>query len=436
MSSMKSAEVEAAGAEFAVGAIVPSDRRDDLRAALRALGMDDAPQALAELSILQLRRSYREQAARLHPDAGGDAWTFVAAQDAYRRLSRFIAARDGAPESAAEEGPLIVAVGGAKGGVGKSMVASSLAILFAASGKRTVAADLDLGAPNLHLLLGNKKPDVTLADFWGSAKKELADCARPTAVDNLSLIAGEGARLGSANPAHQSKLRLIRRLREMPADVVVCDLGAGTALNTLDFWLCAGRRVVVTTTEPTAVLDAYAFVKTALYRQILALTKSRLADRPAAEPIVEFLHGRGPDAEAGRSLRGFVAGLVALDPAAAGLVRTWVRQFRFDIVLNQSAAESDLTLLGRVTELASRNLDLTPPAVRRLPKDNALPGAVARLVPFAVFRPESPWTQAVAEMSAEILGGSEEDVRRMLASVAVGGEAAVARIKTQDFDRG
>ncbi len=47
----------------------------------------------------------------------------------------------------------IWAVGGGKGGVGKSLLASSLAICLARTGNKVTAIDLDLGGANLHTTL-------------------------------------------------------------------------------------------------------------------------------------------------------------------------------------------------------------------------------------------------------------------------------------------
>ena len=47
----------------------------------------------------------------------------------------------------------VIAVGGAKGGIGKSIFAINLALLLSSVG-RTVIIDLDLGGANLHLYLG------------------------------------------------------------------------------------------------------------------------------------------------------------------------------------------------------------------------------------------------------------------------------------------
>src|SRR3989344_2793977 len=60
----------------------------------------------------------------------------------------------------------IWAIGGGKGGVGKSLISSSLAVSLARFGFRVIAIDLDLGAANLHTSLGIAPPATTLSDFF------------------------------------------------------------------------------------------------------------------------------------------------------------------------------------------------------------------------------------------------------------------------------
>ena len=59
----------------------------------------------------------------------------------------------------------IIPIASGKGGVGKSLVSANLAIALAQSGKRVVLVDLDLGASNLHLVLGNQSPKAGLGTF-------------------------------------------------------------------------------------------------------------------------------------------------------------------------------------------------------------------------------------------------------------------------------
>ena len=57
------------------------------------------------------------------------------------------------------------AIGGGKGGVGKSLVSANVAICLALMGNKVVAVDLDLGGANLHTCLGLPIPQVTLSDY-------------------------------------------------------------------------------------------------------------------------------------------------------------------------------------------------------------------------------------------------------------------------------
>ena len=52
----------------------------------------------------------------------------------------------------------IIPVASGKGGVGKSLLSANLAIALGQSGKKVILADLDLGASNLHLVLGVQSP--------------------------------------------------------------------------------------------------------------------------------------------------------------------------------------------------------------------------------------------------------------------------------------
>ena len=59
---------------------------------------------------------------------------------------------------------LKIVVASGKGGVGKSMLASSLAILFSKADKKIVAIDCDVDAPNLAIWLGG-------ISSWDTEKK-------------------------------------------------------------------------------------------------------------------------------------------------------------------------------------------------------------------------------------------------------------------------
>jgi flagellar biosynthesis protein FlhG len=183
-----------------------------------------------------------------------------------------------------ESTPIIWAVGGGKGGVGKSVVSTILAFWLSRMGKRTVLIDVDLGGANLHTLLGIKSPPRTLIDFINRKFGSLEEICIDTEAKNLRLISGSSEVLSLANPHFSQKVKLINHFSRLDADYVVIDLGAGTSFNVLDFFLAAHEKIMVLTPEPTSIQNAYIFVRNAVYRRL-----SRLSSKnPSFQTLVKI----------------------------------------------------------------------------------------------------------------------------------------------------
>ena len=177
--------------------------------------------------------------------------------------------------------PKIWAVGGGKGGVGKSIITTLLAFWLTRMGKRTILVDMDLGGANLHTLLGIKSPPRTLNDFITRKYDSLEDICLSPEIENLRLISGAGEILSLANPKFAQKVKLIKNIFKLDADYILLDLEAGTSFNSLDFFLVAHKKIAVLTPQPTAIQNAYGFVRNSVYRRL-----SQLSSR---EPSVQAL---------------------------------------------------------------------------------------------------------------------------------------------------
>ena len=162
----------------------------------------------------------------------------------------------------------VLAVGGGKGGVGKSLVSTNLAVSLAKAGAKVVMLDADLGAPNLHTMFGIMRPQRTVEDFLAGRSATLEEVAQPTSVPNLRLICGAEGALGSAHPTFQSKQKLLTELNRLPVDVLLIDVGAGVDIDTIDFFNAADTRLVVMVPEITSLQNGYAFIKVALFRRL------------------------------------------------------------------------------------------------------------------------------------------------------------------------
>lgn len=171
--------------------------------------------------------------------------------------------------------PVIWAVGGGKGGVGKSIMSTLIALSLSKQDKKTILIDVDLGGANLHTLLGIKNCPKTVYDFIQKKYSSLNDICLDTEADNLQILSGASEILSLANLKFAQKAKIIQGISQLDADHVVMDLGAGTSYNVLDFFLIAHRKVVVLTPQPVSIQNAYAFVRNAVYRRLSRLTSQK-----------------------------------------------------------------------------------------------------------------------------------------------------------------
>lgn len=165
-------------------------------------------------------------------------------------------------------GARLLAVGGGKGGVGKTFVTANLATALARLGKRVVVVDVDLEGANLHTTLGVQTPQRSLADFVSEREEDLGKLLVDTPLPNLRLIAATNGNLADAQPSHLRRVRLLRGLRQLDADIVLLDLGAGSHASVLDYFLVSDDGILVLQPEPTSVENAYTFLRAAFYRRM------------------------------------------------------------------------------------------------------------------------------------------------------------------------
>src|SRR5258708_33697890 len=97
--------------------------------------------------------------------------------------------------------PRVVAIGGGKGGVGKSLVAANVGIFLATLGKRVVLVDAAFGAANLHIFAGVPRPSRSLAEGLVPGGPRLAGLAVPTHVPGVELLCGGSRPAVGAGPS-------------------------------------------------------------------------------------------------------------------------------------------------------------------------------------------------------------------------------------------
>ncbi len=172
--------------------------------------------------------------------------------------------------AAAPEGANIVTIASGKGGVGKTWLAITLSHVLARAGRRVLLYDGDLGLANIDIQLGLMPERDLGAVVTGDIRLDQAVTNfGPGGFDIIAGKSGSGA-LATMSPARLAELGndlagLARRY-----DWVVLDLGAGIDVTVRTLSANGGPKLVVATSEPTALTDAYAFIKVANGQQSAA----------------------------------------------------------------------------------------------------------------------------------------------------------------------
>jgi flagellar biosynthesis protein FlhG len=154
----------------------------------------------------------------------------------------------------------VVAITGGKGGVGKTNVAVNLSLALAEAGARVLLFDADLGLANVDVVLGITPP-LTLDNVM-RREAELEQIVY-TGPFGLHFLPGGTGFAALANAGTLEIVRLLGQLRalERDHDLILLDTAAGIADNVLRFVQAADDVVVVSTPEPTALLDAFGLLK-------------------------------------------------------------------------------------------------------------------------------------------------------------------------------
>jgi flagellar biosynthesis protein FlhG len=291
---------------------------------------------------------------------------------------------------AAGRRPVILCVTSGKGGTGKSVLTSNLAVHLAASGLRVVAVDADMGLANLHLLLG-VQPQRTVMEVIesGATLDEVAE----TGPLGVRLAAGGSGRpdMADLHPARLARLVAAMDAEGDRAEVVLVDTGAGIGRATTSFLYALGEIVVVTTPDLTAMTDGYAVIKNVAHNNPSARIFV-VVNR--AKSAVEGLEVFGKiDRVSQRFLRRplFYLGHVLNDARVGASVAC-----RIPIVLNQPAAPASACFRGVGRKLLieiDRKRGVTSAGAGTLAgpdRAGTLAGADGAVAPRATSRPAVP----------------------------------------------
>ncbi len=360
-----------------------------------------------------VKKAFRRKAKMYHPDfhdhESGDMILkrqdrFVKVRQSYELLKATLPKSENpSPPQPVKTKPenrpkKIIAVGGAKGGIGKSVFAANLGVLLSGMGHKTIVVDMDLGGANLHLYLGETRVRHSINDFMDKKAASLESIMFQTKYGPW-LIGGDSSRLGAANISFSRKIKLIRALRGLDADFVIMDLGGETSYNVMDFFLASDFGLVLTTCDPASYLEAYNFIKVGLYRKL-----SRMHGPENSKPIKrdEALEALIQNAVMSSSSGGVknikaLQGLVAEKmPSRLHLVESAVSNFSPRLVVNRKTlACNPHTVVQRIVKVSKNMLSIDVSFLGTLPQEAGVEKSVRELTPSVWKDSTGPFAQSL-----------------------------------------
>jgi flagellar biosynthesis protein FlhG len=154
----------------------------------------------------------------------------------------------------------VLAVCSGKGGVGKTNIASNVAIALSSRGRNTCLLDADLSLANVDVLLG-LQPRFNLSHVVnGEADLESTILRGPRGIRIVPASSGNFCMTDLPPAAQVGIIQAFSDLSDQP-EVLIVDTAAGISPRVAQFVQAAQHPVVVVCDEPASLTDAYALIK-------------------------------------------------------------------------------------------------------------------------------------------------------------------------------
>ncbi len=290
----------------------------------------------------------------------------------------------------------IIPIASGKGGVGKSLVSANLAIALGKLGKSVILADLDLGASNLHLVLGQQSPKAGMGTYL-NGNTDFNSIILPSDYTNVHFIPGDSEIPGLTAIKLSQKNDVIKKLQSVQADFLILDLGAGTHTSILDFFLLSPQGIIVTAPTVTATLNGYLFLKNAVFRLMYNTFKK-------TSKAYKFLESLKADSQSLQKLYipKLIESITAIDPESASLFTRRMKQFRPRLIMNLIDDPKDADKAQKIRRSCTEYLGLELEHLGVMYRDSLQDIALASRLPITVYKPQAMLSQALFRIAEKI----------------------------------
>ncbi len=296
------------------------------------------------------------------------------------------------PPSRLPRGRRVIAVGGGRGGVGKSTLTVNLGVYFAQLGRSVVVCDADPAGSNLHAMLGSGEAPFVPFD----PERSQAPAPVSTPVPGLSLLPSLFDPLAMAPVKPRRRSEWYAQLAHVDADYVLLHLGASALPQSLDLFSSADVGILVTAPEPVAIETTYGFVRALFARGLRKrLTKEKLKLRLAERALQELPPLASPVQ--------IVSAIHRHDHPLGRIAQEELARLAPRLVVGQTRLRSDLELGPAMSAVAERFLGVRFDYLGHVEQDDAVWLSVRKRSPLLIDGPTSKSARNIERIARRVL---------------------------------
>ena len=277
---------------------------------------------------------------------------------------------------------MVLAVGGGKGGTGKSVICTQLGVVFAQMGYRVVLVDADRQGANLHTFFGLEDPAISF-EWIFHAQGDPNRAILPSGVKRLGLFAGLREEMLS-QPDEEQMRALAERLRQLDADIVLWDVGSGSELWQTILFERADCGLLVSSPSPTSIEKDYRF-----FRHVC---RWRLAEMPMQQSLPASGWLPVP----------WLASVMRVDMEQAHALQAQLRRAPLLVLINGALQPDDRAVGQDMIAALRRFFGIYGRAVGALDFDERLWLSIRQRRPAVLEYPESLWVEQL-QVSARLI---------------------------------
>lgn len=301
----------------------------------------------------------------------------------------------------------IWAIGGGKGGVGKSFIISSMGNYLAAKGKKVIMIDADFGGANLHTFLGISKPKFTLTDFFDN-KLPLDKLIVDSNIENLGLLIGTIRSLAPDSIKYTQKLKLFRHVKGLDTDYILIDLGSGTHFNTIDTFLLADKMLIAVVPEIIAIENVYYFLKNILFRKLV----NALGAHGLKHVVRDAWQNRGEHNV--KNFKQLIDHLKGMSESIGQIITEELSRFTIYIILNQIRTSEDVVIGNSVKSICIKYFGLNAQYIGYVEHDDFISRCINKRWVFMETYPTSRCAKEIERLTENLLEGRQLGIKAQI----------------------